>query len=250
MNVATYLKRINYDGVLTRTAQALHDLQMTHLMNVPFENLSIHAREPIDLTEDALFDKIVTRRRGGFCYELNGLFAWLLRGLGFEVTMLSASVARKDGSYTPPFDHMALMVSLEQRWLLDVGFGDTFRVPLLLDNADVQQQNGRSYQVALDDTHYIVMEQKEDKPWQPQYRFTLQAYDFSDYAEMCHYNQTSPDSSFTQGRVCTLATPMGRLTLSETQLITTTLSGERQECEVANEAEHSILLKKHFDIAL
>ncbi len=265
MNITTYLNRINYAGSLTLTAQTLRDLQMAHLLSVPFENLSIHANEPIVLTEDALFDKIVTRRRGGFCYEMNGLFAALLRGLGFEVAMLSAGVATEDGRFTPPFDHMALMVTLEQRWLLDVGFGDTFRQPLLLGDEEVVADNslpsrrsgGRFYQILSDDTHLTLMEQKGDNPWRPQYRFTLQGYNFPDYAHMCHHNQTSPDSHFTQGRVCTIATQEGRITLAggtttldKMQLITTTLKGERQERRVTTEAEYAELLLQHFDIIM
>ncbi len=99
-------------------------LQVAHLLAVPFENLSIHAQQPIVLEDTALFTKIVERRRGGFCYEANGLFAALLREMGFDVAMLSAGVARAEGGFGPDFDHMALMITLEQRWLVDVGFGD------------------------------------------------------------------------------------------------------------------------------
>ena len=86
-------------------------MHRAHLLAVPFENLDIHLGRPISLDQDALFGKIVTRRRGGFCYELNGLFALLLRELGFEVTLLSAGVARADGGFGPEFDHLTLLVS-------------------------------------------------------------------------------------------------------------------------------------------
>jgi arylamine N-acetyltransferase len=92
-------------------------LQVAHLLAVPFENLSIHSKQPIVLEDNALFTKIVEHRRGGFCYEANGLFAALLRALGFEVTMLSAGVANASGGFGPDFDHMALMVTLDKRWL-------------------------------------------------------------------------------------------------------------------------------------
>src|SRR5262245_13661791 len=130
MDVTAYLKRINYNRSLAPSAETLRQLQLTHLRTVPFENLSIHAHEPIVLDDEALFDKIVGRRRGGFCYEVNGLFAALLRALGFDVTMLSAEVANDSGDFTQPFDHMTLLIKLEQRWLADVGFGDSFLEPL------------------------------------------------------------------------------------------------------------------------
>src|SRR5438552_2368577 len=140
MNIDAYLKRINYRGSLAPTAQTLQQLQVAHLLTVPFENLSIHSAEPIILGDDALFEKIVVRRRGGFCYELNGLFAALLRELGFEVAMLSAQVADAQGTFGPDFDHMTLLVNQDERWLADVGFGDSFSEPLLLDSRQEQVQ--------------------------------------------------------------------------------------------------------------
>ena len=133
MDIDAYLDRINYHGSRAVNSETLRELQVAHLLAVPFENLSIHAHEPIVLDDEALFTKIVTKRRGGFCYEANGLFAALLRELGFDVVMLSAGVANAEGGFGPDFDHMALMVTLDERWLVDVGFGDSFREPLLLD---------------------------------------------------------------------------------------------------------------------
>src|ERR1044072_391829 len=105
LNINAYLERINYQGSLDLTPDTLRELQVAHLLTVPFENLSIHAREPIVLENEALFKKIVENRRGGFCYEANGLFASLLRALGFEVAMLSAEVANAAGEFGPRFDH-------------------------------------------------------------------------------------------------------------------------------------------------
>jgi len=158
MDTKTYLERIHYKGLLNPTIETLRELQLSHLLSIPFENLSIHAQEPILLEEDSLFDKIVHHQRGGFCYELNGLFASLLRQLGFNVTMLSAGVAKADGRFGPDFDHMSLMVLLEDRWLVDVGFGDSFRQPLLMDRRDVQVQGKRSYQIGDDGNHLILKE--------------------------------------------------------------------------------------------
>src|SRR5215207_9436793 len=150
VDTTAYLKRIDYRGPLAPTAATLRRLQVAHLLSVPFENLSIHAGEPIVLDEDALFDKIVVRRRGGFCYELNGLFAALLRALGFHVEMLSAGVMSQAGEFGPEFDHMALLVSLAERWLVDVGFGDSFIEPLLLAERAEQAQGGRAYRIDED----------------------------------------------------------------------------------------------------
>jgi len=115
LNIKAYLGRINYRGSLSTTAETLRGLQVTHLLAVPFENLSIHAGQPIVLEDEALFAKIVGRRRGGFGYEANGLFTALLRTLCLDVAMLSAGVANAEGGFGPDFDHMTLMVTLDER---------------------------------------------------------------------------------------------------------------------------------------
>ncbi|MCA1574794.1 MAG: arylamine N-acetyltransferase [Acidobacteria bacterium] len=252
MDIEAYLKRINYHGSLAPTAQTLRELQVAHLLAVPFENLSIHAKQPIVLDDEALFEKIVERQRGGFCYEANGLFAALLRSLGFSVAMLSAAVAREDGGFGPDFDHMTLMVTLDERWLADVGFGDSFREPLFLDEPGEQAQGKRAYRIDADGTHLILMQRDGDDgggACKAQYRFTLQPYQYADFEEMCRYHQTSPQSHFTRARICSRATPEGRVTLSEMRLITTTNS-ERQERVLANEEEYAALLREHFNITI
>ena len=250
MDVKAYLERINYRGDLTPTAETLRRLQVAHLMAVPFENLSIHANEPVVLDDESLFTKIVTRRRGGFCYEANGLFAALLRALGFQVQMLSAEVANAEGGFGPPFDHMALLVTLEQRWLADVGFGDSFREPLLLDERGEQPQGRRSYRILADGDYLIMMQREEGGEWKPQYRFTLRPHSYADYAEMCLYHQTSPQSHFTRSRVCSLATPDGRVTLSGMRLITTSDEEGRRELTLASQEEYDSKLRELFDISL
>lgn len=250
LNIEAYLQRINYHGSRAPTAQTLRELQVAHLLAVPFENLSIHARQPIVLDDDALFAKIVERRRGGFCYEANGLFAALLRALGFNVSMLSAGVSSAEGDFGPDFDHMALMVELEQRWLVDVGFGDSFREPLLLDERGEQVQGRHAYRIVPDDTHLVLMRRDDDNEWKAQYRLTLQTYQYDDYAGMCRYHQTSPKSHFTQRRICSRATPDGRMTLSEMRFITTSEAGERQERTLASQEEYAAMLREHFGVVI
>jgi N-hydroxyarylamine O-acetyltransferase len=250
LNIKAYLERINYHGSLAPTAETLRELQVAHLLAVPFENLSIHAGQPIVLEDEALFTKIVERRRGGFCYEANGLFAALLRALGFDVVMLSAGVANGEGEFGPDFDHMTLMVSLEQRLLVDVGFGDSFLEPLLLDEQGEQAQGSRAYRILSDGAHLILMQRDEGNEWKAQYRFTLRGHTYADYAEMCRYHQTSPQSHFTKARICSRATPEGRITLSEMRLITTSQSGGRQERTLASEEEYADVLRQQFGIAM
>ena len=250
LNVQAYLDRIGYRGPLDPTAETLRALQVAHLQTVPFENLSIHAAQPIILDEAALFDKVVTRRRGGFCYELNGLFGTLLRALGFEVDLLSAGVRRMKGGFGPEFDHLTLAVHLEERWLADVGFGDSFREPLLLDERGEQVRGDQAYRLDEDGDHLILFQRQSfEGDWERQYRFTLRPHELPEYEEMCRYHQTSPESHFTLKRVCTLATPEGRVTLSDLRLITTR-KGERQERMLESEAEHAATLRELFGVVV
>jgi N-hydroxyarylamine O-acetyltransferase len=249
LNIEAYLRRIKYTSGTGPTAHTLRELHLAHLLTVPFENLDNHLGRKIVLEEDKLISKIVEQQRGGICYELNGAFAGLLRELGFDVSVLSAGVARAEGGFDPPFDHMTLMVRLEQRWLADVGFGDSFREPLLLDVREEQRQGSEAYRLVDEDDEHLFLERYEEDSWKPQYRFTLQPYGLSDFAEMCHYHQTSPESPFTQRRTCSLATPAGRITVTGMRLITTAL-GERHEHELAGPREYVAALREHFGVTL
>jgi N-hydroxyarylamine O-acetyltransferase len=252
LDVKAYLERIHYSGPLAPTAETLRALHVAHLQSVPFENLSIHAGEPIVLEDEALFAKIVGRARGGFCYEENGLFAALLRALGFEVSMLSAEVANAEGGFSRPFDHMTLLVTLEQRQLADVGFGDSFVEPLLFDERGEQVQGRHAYRITHDGD-YLVMARRDagGGEWKAQYRFTPQPHTYEDYAERCRYQQTSPESHFTRERICSRATPEGgRVTLSGMRFIETDARGERRERLLSNEEEYADVLREQFGIRM
>ena len=248
MDITAYLERINYPGSRTPSAETLRNLQVAHLLSVPFENLSIHVHEAIVLNDEALFDKIVERRRGGFCYECNGLFAALLRALGFDVSMLSAEVARAGGGFSQPFDHMTLMVKLEETWLVDVGFGDSFLEPLKMDNSTEQIQGPESFRIVAED-QYLVVQRQYEHEWKKEYRFTLQPYKYADFEEMCRYHQTSPQSHFTQKRICSLATSDGRITLSDMRFIVTS-DGVREERTLTDQEECDEILLKQFGIKM
>lgn len=247
MDIDNYLKRISYQGPKQPVLETLQALHLAHLLTVPFENLDIHYGRQILLDDEALWTKIIEQRRGGFCYELNGMFAWLLRSLGFDVSLHSANVANAAGEYSPDFDHLALLVHLDENWLVDVGFGESFRLPLVLQPARIQEQKWGNYRFERDGEYWIV--QEWDEKWRPAYRFTLQPYHLSDFAERCIYHQTSPESHFRQKRICTLATPSGRITLSNQCLITTTY-GKRTKQMLNSEEECTRVLAQQFGVEI
>ena len=251
MDVQKYLDRIKYAGPLEPSVDTLRGLHKAHMLTVPFENLDIHLGRPIVLDDDVFFKKIVGRRRGGFCYELNGLFAALLREVGFDVTMLSAGVAGPNSRFGPDFDHMALRVALEEEWLADVGFGDSFIEPIRLKPSIVSEDSTGAYRVDANGDHNLMSRRGDEgeASWTPQYRFTLAPRELQQYREMCFYQQTSPESHFTRQRICSLATDTGRITLSDLKLITTT-SGVRDERMLAGEDEFNSVLGDHFGIVI
>jgi N-hydroxyarylamine O-acetyltransferase len=246
VEIARYLERINYHGSREPTLPTLQALHEAHLLAVPFENLDISLGRAIVLDEASFWTKIVEHHRGGFCYELNGLFALLLRTLGFQVDMLSAGVAKPTGGFGPEFDHLTLLVHLEQDWLADVGFGESFRQPLRLQAGLTQIPSAGSYRLERDGGSWLY--QEWDGSWKPAYRFSLQPHALRDFAARCRYHQTSPQSTFTQKRVCSLATRSGRITLSDQRLITTR-EGERTE-RVLTDQEYRTVITEQFGIVL
>jgi len=247
MNASAYLVRIGYTGDLTPTASTLRDLHRAHMLSVPFENLDIGLGRKIVCDESAFLRKIVEERRGGFCYELNGAFAALLRELGFQVTLLSARVPREDGRDGPEFDHLALRVDLDEPWLADVGFGDSFVEPLRLQSGVEQPQVGWSYRI-VEEQDSLHMERSEPKgDWRRQYSFTLRPRRLPEFSPMCHYHQTSPQSPFTRKSVCSMATSNGRITIADRKLIVAR-NGQKDESQLESDEQWRAALREHFGL--
>jgi N-hydroxyarylamine O-acetyltransferase len=238
--VDDYLARIGAARPERADLAALATLQRAHLGTVPFENLSIHLGERITLEPDRLLDKVVRRRRGGFCYEVNGAFAQLLTDLGYDVTLHSARTWNGE-RFGFPFDHLALRVLLDGvPWLVDVGFGRFSHHPVRLDTGEPQPDPGGVFVVT---PHGNLL-----GPGGPEYRLDPRPYELSDFGPTCWYHQTSPDSSFTRGTTCTRLTADGRVTLAGRRLIRTTAAG-RDERELTD-AEALEAYRGEFGIEL
>lgn len=243
-DVTDYLARIGVKRPARPSPEALRELQRAHLATVPFENLSIHLGEPIVLDEQVLVEKIVHRRRGGFCYELNGAFAALLTALGYQVTLLAAQVFTGD-KLGKPFCHLALKVDLAEPWLVDVGFGNFSHYPLRLDVRDVQRDPSGLFQVV---EHGGYGELDVMLNGAAQYRLDPRPYRLSDFIPTCWWYETSPTSYFRQSLTCSRLTGSGRVTLSGSRLIDTS-HGERTE-RVLDDAEVLEAYRTHFGIRL
>jgi N-hydroxyarylamine O-acetyltransferase len=244
MDVDAYLGRIGYVGVREPSERVLSHLHRAHMLAVPFENLDIHLGVANVLDPEHVYDKIVNRRRGGWCYELNGLFALLLEALGFRVTRYSAGVLVSEPP-SPDFVHLTLRVDLDRPWLADVGFGASFTRPLRLDDDGDQERDGKRYRLAPNADGRMVLHEDDV----PQYSFALEPRRMEQFADMCHRQQTDPGSHFLQAPMCTRATEDGRETLSGMRLITTTPAG-RTERELADEEERAAVLRDVFGVDL
>ncbi|MGB8887622.1 MAG: arylamine N-acetyltransferase [Candidatus Korobacteraceae bacterium] len=247
MDVEAYLRRIQYDGPREPSSITLGNLHRQHLFHVPFENLDIPLGTPIGLELPNLYQKIVVRRRGGFCYELNGLFAELLRAMGFRVEMLSARVRREDGGFGPEFDHMLLKVALEEPWLVDVGFGDSFVDPIVFHAGGADQLNGHRYVVLAKGEEEWELMREDDKGQVPLYVFRDIPHPLSDYQGTCLFHQISPESHFTKSWICSRATSDGRITLANMRLIVTR-EGSREEVLLSTEGDLRRCLREAFGV--
>lgn len=226
----------------------LNKLHRNHLLSIPFENLDIHYRKKIVLDYQKIYEKIIGNRRGGFCYELNGLFLHLLANLGFDVQAGSARVF-ENGHPSAEFDHMIVFCQLgSDRYLCDVGFGELFSHPKKLE----------LNQTTLDYNHYWKFEMNPDEDWilkkssdnsafNAIYQFHLQPHEIIEFLPRCNYHQESPDSHFTQQKMITQLFAEGRITLTNRKL-KTQLFGEIVEKPILNEDEFLTQLEEYFGI--
>jgi N-hydroxyarylamine O-acetyltransferase len=218
VNLNAYLERIGITGPIEPDLEGLEKLQRAHLSTVPFENLDVHAKRGVG-TEDAVtVDKVVRRRRGGWCFELNGAFATLLTGLGYEVERYAATVLHPPISPIPT--HLTLRVQIDRPYLVDVGFGDSFIRPLPLDSPGPHDGGTGQYHFLFEDGVTTLLSLDSDGSSTPQYRFDSVALQPSDFERASTHLQTAPGLRWTQTRFATRLIDGGpdRVTLLEDQI--------------------------------
>lgn len=249
MNEKEYLRRIGIEKEnIEATVENLRLLQRQHLLRVPFENLDIHRKRPIVLEKKAFYEKIVGSGRGGFCYELNGLFYELLGQIGFQSKRISAKVSKGNDEFGAEYDHLAILTRIEDKeYLVDVGFGDFTAEPLEFV-LDVEQQDRNGvFLIRKYDENYFEVVKKDGDEWKSEYIFTTSPRDLTEFAEMCHFQQTSPKSHFTKGKICSLMTENGRKSLTDGKFIETK-NGRRIETDVSSDEEFNQILAREFHI--
>lgn len=237
--VAAYLDRIGHDPVDSPTASALASLQAAHLVAVPFENLHVHARLGVRVDAEWSFTKVVTDRRGGWCFELNGAFAELLTALGFVVERRSAQVVSPDtNTLGPPLDHLCLEVTAADgsAWLVDVGFGDSTLAPVPIPSGSQETASNSNPAGRLRRRHDGSLEYLEpvDRRWVMQYLVGPHTHDQIEFEERSRALQTPP-GYFTEKPFATRALgPTGeRVWLLKDRLKRRTVDGTITETAVA-----------------
>ncbi|HZC71263.1 MAG TPA: arylamine N-acetyltransferase [Jatrophihabitans sp.] len=245
--VSAYLARIGASRQAPSVAY-LRDLHLRHLQTVPFENLDIHLDRRISLAVPDLYAKVVDGLRGGFCYELNGLFAALLCGLGYHVVSYACRVQSPD-ALGPLFDHLALSVAApnsSDRWLADVGFGRHSAYPLRL--GVVGDQHDPNGVFRLEERECGDIEVLLDGV--VQYRIETRPRMLTDFDPTCWWQQTWPGSHFRAGPVCSRLTDSGGMITLADRVLISTEAGERIETTLASDADVLAAYREHFGMNL
>jgi N-hydroxyarylamine O-acetyltransferase len=247
MRIDSYLARISYPDFHQLSISNLFKLHQSHVYNIPFECLDIHLGIPIELNVESIYKKVINYFRGGFCYELNALFNWLLNQLGYESNIISAQIVNGNQP-GPEYDHMAIRVKLGSDWLLDVGYGDLFINPIEI-KPDVIQHDGSNYfQIKdLGEGAYSLLMSATGANFKERYVFNITEVALEKFKPQCQLKQTSEDSHFVKNLICTQPNENGRKTIFNHKFLERTKS-ERHFSTFETEIDLVKCLKEEFGI--
>jgi N-hydroxyarylamine O-acetyltransferase len=205
MNLSAYLARIGFVGRPRLDLATLRRLQLGHLEHIAYENFDVQFGQRVTLDPQDAFEKLVRSGRGGWCYEMNGLFRWALESVGFHVVPMTGAVMRKQRGPSAVGNHLVLTVELDEPYLVDVGLGDGPREPIPLKEGSYRQQWRALKIERLDDGWWRFHNDKN--AFATSFDFQPRPADWKMLAGTCDWLQTSPDSRFVQNAVCFRHTP-------------------------------------------
>src|SRR5690606_18640748 len=197
--LTAYMTRVAYDGPRTPTVGTLRALHRAHLMAIPYENLDIHLGRALTLDRQAMFAKLVDDTRGGWCFEMNGTFGWVLESIGFAVRYVAGAVRRADRGASALDSHLVLIVTVDRPYIVDVGFGDGFFEPLPLEPGRYRQHR-LEFGVSREGDWWRVHNQEHGGA--DSYDFTLEPRSIDSFGDKCQELQMAADSSFVRATVC------------------------------------------------
>ncbi|NEW04940.1 arylamine N-acetyltransferase [Paenibacillus sp. SYP-B3998] len=235
--VRAYLERINYNGPVDKSVSTLAKLQECHLHTVPYENLDILQRKPLSLDREELFEKIVIRRRGGYCFELNALFGWLLRELGYTVTDFMARFWRDEPNLPPKRRHHVLKVGVgEETYLCDVGVGGIVpRLPIQMVEGLEHQQGDELYRLEQDTYYGWMLCEFKKGQWSQLYSFTEEPQLPKDFVMATYWCENAPESIFIKEAMVAIRTQDGRNSIAGNEFRIFTSDGVKTFIPQSNE---------------
>lgn len=251
MNLAAYFDRVGYQPEAAPSLAGLHALTRAHTQSIPFENLDVLQGQPISLEPDDIFDKLVTRRRGGYCFEHNGLFIRVLNTLGYRASGLGARVRLrcKERSEIPGRTHLFVLVELDGRqWLTDVGFGGFSLTSALLWQDGVEQETPHDRRrLVLEDSRWFH-QVWQDNGWLDLYEFDGQLMHDADQKMANWYTSTHPDSTFMGQRIVARAEADGsRLAMLGNELRIRKADGELVVTQI-DDADWPAVARDRFNL--
>jgi N-hydroxyarylamine O-acetyltransferase len=253
IDLDAYFERVGYEGERRPGLGTLAQLHALHAQAIPFENLAAFTGEDMPLDAASLHRKLVTHKRGGWCFEQNLLFAHVLRALGFDLLTLAARVRwnAPPGSVRPR-SHMLLLVSLpEGRYIADVGFGGlTLTAPLRLEAGVAQQTPHESFRLVEESPGLFLQEAQVAGEWQPLYAFDLHEQHVADYEVSNWYLAHHPQSHFVTGIVAARPEPGLRHALRAGQYTIHRKDGASQSRAIESVADYRAILSGPLGIAL
>lgn len=251
VEVATYLQRIGFSGNPDGSVATLAKLQELHLKSVPYENLDILEGRPLSLEIEDLYDKIVDKNRGGYCFELNALFGWLLSELGYPVVHLMARFWRDEPDLPPKRRHQVLRVTAQGKdYLCDVGVGGIIpRRPIELVLDWEQDQGDECYKLESDPLFGWVLCERRHGEWKRLYSFTDEPQLAKDFVMATYWCENAPDSIFRKDAMVSIHTDEGRNTLSGREFKRFARSGV-ESFVAQTEDEYKEALRAYFGLTI
>ena len=246
MDVDTYLSRLGYRRAVRPDLATLRALHRAHLRAIPWENLDLQLQRPVTLDPAIAFDKLVVRGRGGWCYEMNGVFGAVLSAIGFSVTTLTSAVRRGERGDDSVGNHVALRVDLDRPYLADVGFAEGLLEPVPLAPGTYRQA-GRHFRLEQTGPWWGLHNQRAAGP--PCFEFTMETADPERLAVASDWLQTSPDSVLAQTAVCQRHTASG-MNILVGRMHCRVRSGRRTLTLLQSEQELARVLVDDFDLTL
>jgi len=243
LDLPAYLQRIDYVGELRPNLAVLQALHLAHATHIPFENLDILLGRPIRLDLASLQAKLVSERRGGYCFEQNLLFSTVLSRLGFAVTNLAARVRYRTTAVLPR-THMLLLVDLHgERWIADVGFGaEGLLLPIAMKSSREVRHFAWNYRLVEEDGLW-VLQSRRGSAWMDLYAFSLEPQQPADYEMANHFVSTHPSSRFVQTLSAQRLSPEVRHVLRDRELLEDL--GDKQTVRMLADADELIAVLKH-----